>query len=252
MEASNSNLLENWANYVILVSYVFFAVALLIVLVHEIRIMMTANEKDRYDYVNHHEIKYFWYAIIAFIAGFSLFLTTVVMPLIEVDREIKLFVGLFLMAVFVIISYMVLSNLVQTLYPRFLESRLVRIRNKVRISSAGNRMRKLSSEEGSVHLDAGQLAEHKSDIHSIEYDVWLDEKTGEKRIEKYMTYEHAEKCDECGYYTLRIDREEVLKQPGDKETGILVEHYQCHYCNHREAKEVVIASLSSNVVGATG
>lgn len=245
MENSTS-FISTWNSYFILGAYVCLGIALLIVLFHEIRIMMTANEKDRYEYVNQHEIRYFWYAIIAVIAGVSLYFSAVITPKVPVDNSLKVYVSLFFLAGFIVITYLILSNTVRILYPKFLEGRLMRIRNKPRKSSAGNIMRKLSHEEGEVHLEGSQLAEHKSDIHSVEYDVWLDEKTGEKRVEKYMAYQHAEKCGECGFYTMKIDSEEIVKQPSVQESGVLVEHYRCSYCKHREAREVVIAALSSN------
>ena len=251
MENTDTSFIGNWDSYFILGSYVCFGIALLIILFHEARIMTTAQGKKRYDYVNQHEIRFFWYAIIALIAGGALYLTAVVTPLIQVDDFLKIFVGVFFLAGFVVVSYLVLSSMVRILYPRFLENRLMRIRNKPRISSAGNKMKKLSSEEGAVHLEESQLAEHTSEIHSIEYDVWLDEKTGEKKVEKYLTYQHADKCGECGFYTMKIDSEEIVKKPTHQETGLLVEHYRCSYCKHREAKEVAIAALSSNVGGGS-
>jgi hypothetical protein len=247
MENTATTFFETWDSYLILASYVCFGLALFIIFLHEARILMTSNEKKRYDYVNEHEIRYFWYAIIAFIAGVSLYLSAVITPIVPVDSSLKVYVSLFFLAGFVVIAYLILSSLVKILYPRFLENRLMRIRNKPRVSSAGNKMRKLSTEEGAVHLEDSQLAEHKSEIHSVEYDVWMDEKTGEKRVEKYMAYQHAEKCGECGFYTMKIDTEEIVKQPTATEEGILLEHYRCSYCKHREAREVPIASLSSNV-----
>lgn len=252
MENTATSFFETWDSYLILASYVCFGLVILIILLHEARIMMTSNEKDRYDYVNEHEIRYFWYAIIAFIAGVSLYLSAVITPIVPVDNSLKVYVSIFFLAGFVVIAYLILSGIVRVLYPRFLENRLMRIRNKPRVSSAGNKMRKLTLEEGSVHLEDSQLAEHKSDIHSVEYDVWLDEKTGEKRVEKYMAYKHAEKCSECDYYTLKIDTEEIVKQPTAQEEGILLEHYRCSYCKHREAREVPIAALSSNVKTSEG
>ena len=251
MENTATSFIETWDSYLILGSYVFFGIALLIILFHEVKIMMTSNLKDRYDYVNQHEIRYFWYAIIAFIAGLSLYLSAVVTPRVPIDDSLKVYVSIFFLAGIIVVSYMILSSLVRILYPKFLENRLMRIRNTPRTSSAGNKMRKLSAEEGSVHLEQGQLAEHKSEIHSVEYDVWLDEKTGEKSVEKYMAYQHAEKCSECGFYTMTINTEEIVKQPSEQDEGILLEHYRCSYCKHREAREVPIAALSSNVKGAT-
>jgi hypothetical protein len=250
MENTATSFLETWDSYMILGSYVCFGIALLIILFHEVKIVMTSNEKDRYDYVNEHEIRYFWYAVIAFIAGVSLYFSAVITPLVPIDNSMKVYVSIFFLGGFVVIAYLILSGMIRVLYPRFLENRLMRIRNKPRVSLAGNTMRKLSAEEGAVHLEEDQLAEHKSEIHSVEYDVWLDEKTGEKKVEKYMAYQHAEKCGECGFYTMKIDTEEVVKSPSLQGEGVLLEHYRCSYCKHREAREVPIAALSSNVKGA--
>lgn len=250
MKTSATDFMGTWGNYVIQFSFACFGLAILIIIVHEIRIMTMSNYKSRYDYVNQHEIRFFWYAIIAFIAGASLFLTATISPVIEVDSFLKPFVDLFFLAGFVVVSYYSLSHLVRTLYPRFLDNRLLRIRNKSRLSSAGNRMRKLSQEEGAVHLEAGGYTDVGNAVHSIEYDVWVDEKTGEKKIEKYFVYQHADKCEECGYYTMMVASEEITKQPNFQEPGILVKHYRCTYCHHREARQVAIAPTSTNLAGA--
>lgn len=247
MESSAHQFIETWDHYLILGSYVLFGIAVLIFIYHEVKLITISDNKERYDYVNLHEVKFFWYAILSALIGVALFGTAKVTPLIPVDDSQKLYVSIFFLAGSFVIAYSLLSGLIRVLYPRFLESRLRGIRNKPRKSSTGNVMRKLSDEEGSVHLESDQLHQHQSEIHSVEYDVWLDEKTGEKKVEKYMPYEHAEKCGECGYYTMRIASEEIEKQPTQTESGLLLEHFRCSYCKHREAREVVIATLSSNV-----
>lgn len=246
METSGTTFFEAYNSYLITGSYVCIGLAVLIILFHEAKVMMTSNEKDRYDYVNLHEIKVFWYAIIAFIAGISLYLSAMITPVVPVDSSLKMYVSVFFLAGFVVISYMILSSMVRILYPRFLENRLTRIRNKPRKSAAGNVMRKLSEAEEAVHLEAHEAAQQESEIHSVEYDIWVDDKTGEKRIEKYMAYQHNEKCDECGFYTMKVNSEEIEKEPSQAEAGLLIKHYKCSYCNHREAREVVIAALASN------
>ena len=106
-------------------------------------------------------------------------------------------------------------------------------------------MRKLDESEENHHLDAGQMAEE--DVHSVDYDVWLDDKTGYKKIEKYYAYQHAEECAECGYYTMKIEREEIERAPTQTEEGLLLKHFHCSYCKHREQREEVIAKLADNV-----
>ena len=54
-------------------------------------------------------------------------------------------------------------------------------------------------------------------------------------------------CPECGYVTFRLRTEEIAQEPTDDAPGVLVKHYRCTYCSHREARESVIARLSENV-----
>ena len=225
----------------------FLAVAILILLYHEMRTFMVKNPKDRYDYVNMNEIRFFWYAVIAIIAAVALYLNKVLAPMIPVSASALPYVRLFFLAGFSVVAYLVFASGVRLLYPPVVERRLKRIRNTPRISPAGNVMRKLSEEEESVHLDNSEIDEQASTIHSAEYDVWLDEKTGFKLVEKYMGYQHAEKCGECGFLTMKIHSEEVTRKPSSSEEALLIKHYRCSYCKHREAREAVIAKLSSNI-----
>ena len=50
-------------------------------------------------------------------------------------------------------------------------------------------MRKLKESEEEAHLEASQFNEQK-EIHSVDYDVWLDEVTGYKKVEKYISFQH--------------------------------------------------------------
>jgi phage-related holin len=233
-------------HYLFIGSYCFLGLTLLIIIFHEFKVMSISDQKEKYDYVNSHEIKYFRFGVITFLIAVGCFLVAEVTPTLPVSDSNKTFISIFFLIVFGTIAYVTLTSIVGIVYPKLLEGRLKRIRNKPRKSSAGNVMRKLSDQEGSVHLEADQLSLHKSEIHSAEYDVWIDDKTGEKKIDKYMAYQHAEKCGECGYYTMKIDTEEIEKQPTQNEDGLLLEHYKCSYCKHREAREVVISALGKN------
>lgn len=230
----------------VLGAIVCLVIAFLIFIYHEIRASMVKNAKEKYDYVTTHEIRHFWYSVIAFIASAALYLNKIVGHLLPVDPELLIYVRMLFFAAFSVVAYLLLAGIVRILYPRVIERRLKRIRNKPRISPAGNVMRKLKEEEESVHLEQSEIDEQASQIHSAEYDVWIDEKTGFKQVEKYMGYQHSEKCGECGFYTMKIHSEEITRKPAVSEEGLLVKHYRCSYCKHREAREVVIAQLSSN------
>jgi hypothetical protein len=229
-------------------AYACAAIAGLILLYHEFRIFQIKDYKKKYDYVNLHEIRYFWYAVMSLILGVALYLNSMAATIstsIFGNIETWFYVRTFLTVSFIVVAYFVFYSLVRIYYPRFVEKRLDKLRNKPRISPAGNPMRKLKEAEEEAHLEASQFQEQK-EVHAVEYDVWLDEKTGHKIIEKYHAYQHAIECSECGYVTMRIASEEIAEAPSDSRQGVLVKHYKCTYCGHREAKEAVLAALSEN------
>ncbi|MFZ6009172.1 MAG: hypothetical protein ACOYXT_02395 [Bacteroidota bacterium] len=244
---TNANSFALWDQSMSISAFVCLSIAILILIYHEFKIFQIKDYKEKYDYVNLHEIKYFWYAVVALILSAGLYANSVFTSWIISNGMHWFYVRIFLTAGFTVIAYIIFFSLVRIYYPRYVEKRLNKLRNAPRISPAGNPMRKLREDEEEAHLEEGQVAEQNSEIHSIDYDVWIDEKTGYKKIEKYNAYQHAEECSECGYVTMKLDREEILKSPTQQENGLLIKHFKCSYCNHREAREAIVAKLSHNV-----
>ena len=235
-----------WDRYMDIAAISCIAIGILIFLYHEYRVLQIKDYKEKYDYVNLHEVRYFWYAILALIFALAFFSNSVKTEKILEGGPLWFYVRLFITVCFIVIFYFVFYSMVRIYYPKSVEKRLVKLRNTPRISPDGNQMRKLDESEEDSHLDATQIAEEEN-IHSVDYDVWLDDKTGYKKVEKYNSYLHAELCSECGFYTFKIDKEEIETKPTADEPGLLLKHYKCSYCNHREAREVKLAKLSSNV-----
>lgn len=246
MEIESAFVLE-WDRYMDLGAIASVIIAVLILLYHEFKVLQIKDFKEKYDYVNLNEVRFFWFSVLAIVVGLGFFANSFATEKILTHGILWFYVRLFITASFVVIGYFVFYSMVRIYYPRSVEKRLVKLRNKPRISPAGNEMRKLSEEEEDAHLDAQQIAEEASAVHSVDYDVWLDEKTGFKKIEKYESYLHAEQCPNCGFYTFKIVKEEVAEKPSETQPGLLVKHYQCDYCNHREARETKLSSLANNV-----
>ena len=55
----------------------------------------------------------------------------------------------------------------------------------------------LSEDEEDVHLKEGMQAEEN--VFSIDYDVWIDEKSAEIKIEQYQGHLIALQCGNCGF-----------------------------------------------------
>lgn len=241
---TGTDFLGLWEKYTFIGSVVCVVIGVLILLYHEYKVLQLKDLKEKYDYVNQFEIRYFWYAVIAFIVAVAVYGNTLMTMKIVKDGMRWFYVRLFITACFGIIGYIVCFSLVRIYYPRLLERRLTRLRNAPRTSPEGNVMRKLTKSEGDHHLE-GELRS-AGEIHTVDYDVWIDDKTGYTKIEKYPVYQHAEECSECGYYTLKIDQEEIEQAPTANEEGKLLTHYECSYCGHREQREITVAKLSAN------
>jgi DNA-directed RNA polymerase subunit RPC12/RpoP len=232
-----------WDFYMFAGAAAFAILAVALFLFYEFRLFLIKDPKEKYDFVNLNEIRYFWYAVLLLIVAAGFLGNTVFTERATAHGLLWFYVRLFITVSFGIIFYFIFSNVVHIYYPRSVERRLQKIRNKPRISPAGNVMRKLSDEEEKTHLEEVGANE----VHSVEYDVWVDEQTGFRKIEKYSSYQHAEECPECGYVTLRIATEEVEQRPTVTDEGLLVKHYKCTYCGHRERREVVLSRITENV-----
>ncbi|HET7178836.1 MAG TPA: hypothetical protein VFI14_03890 [Chryseosolibacter sp.] len=243
---NHSEFIGSWDQYMTTGAYVCIGIAVLIFLYHEYRIFLMKDYKAKYDYVNLNEIRFFWYSVIALILAAAFYANSIGTKMIFSDVTVWFYVRIFMTASFAVVAYFIFYSVVRIYYPRYVEKRLNKLRHTPRISPAGNVMRKLKEKEEEAHLEP-ELFKEQKEVHSVDYDVWLDEKTGYKKVEKYHAYQHTEECPECGYVTFRLRNEEIAVQPTEMSSGVLVKHYRCTYCSHREARESVIAPLSENV-----
>ena len=223
-----SPFLVAWHNGVLLGAIFMVAAGLLFYMFHNLRVSMISDYHLKYNYINTYEIKNYKRVYYCFgVAG------ALAINLYQMDkmREVELwfFVRLFMgIAGGTLIGY-VAHLVLEYYYPTRLDKKLKKWRFMPRINpNNGSKMRLLSEEEEDVHLEQGMIAEEN--VFSIDYDVWIDEKTGDVIIEKYEGRLQALKCNSCGFHTMRIVKEEVTKAPTTTEVGELVKNYQCSYC----------------------
>ena len=237
----------DWNYYMFLGTGIFASATLIIFLIYEFRLFSIKDFKEQYDFVTLKEIKFFWYTVITGIIA-ATFISNTFMTAWIVTKGWKWLSGrLFFTVCLAVLTYFIFFSLLRIYYPRYMERRLTRLRLKPRVSPTGNAMRRLSETEEDAHLEDEQIAQEGHEPHSVDYDVWIDEKTGFKKVEKYYPYQHAIECPDCGYVTMKIHHEEVSTIPTLTEPGLLSKHYRCTFCSHRERKEVHIAKLSDNV-----
>jgi hypothetical protein len=217
-----------WHNGMFLGAIFMVAAGLLFYLFHSLRVSMITDYHLKYNYINSHEIGNYKRVYYCFGVAVALAINLYQMDKMK-EVELWFFVRLFMgIAGGTLVGY-VAHLVLEYYYPTRLDKKLKKWRFMPRVNpSNGNKMRLLSEEEEDVHLQEGMIAEEN--VFSIDYDVWIDEKTGDVIIEKYEGRLQALKCNSCGFHTMRIIKEEVTKVPTETEVGELVKNYQCSYC----------------------
>ena len=118
----------SWNNMAHNSAYACWALGILVVVGYLVRLSSVADNKDKYDFINRHEVKVLWYAALILIVGGCLFFNG---NIIEITT-IMMFVRVFLTGMMGIIAALIVQNLLKFYYPFFIEKRL-----KVRVVPDG-------------------------------------------------------------------------------------------------------------------
>ncbi|MBL7857489.1 MAG: hypothetical protein JNM57_07355 [Cyclobacteriaceae bacterium] len=220
------------------------AIGILIYLIHKLKVASIKDYKGKYDYINRKEIKnYEWIFICIAISAAMVINRYGMDKLYEV--EIWFFVRLFIsIAGGTLVGY-VSFLILEFYYPKVINKKLTKWRYMPRVNpKTGKKMRLLAEHEEDVHLDSGMKAEE--DVFSIDYDVWYDESSGDVLIEKYQGHLQALKCNNCGFFTMKVVREEITRQATATAPGELIKHYECSYCKSIRATAFKISTMEAD------
>ena len=228
---------------------VLLLLGIVIVLTYFLRLALIKKPKKRYDFINQNEIKAFrmggLFIIIALVLlmddlvsfQFEKYLTSEQFDIIEFSPLIG---GFFVVFIFGVLFYSGLRSVLNIYYPNYLGKRLEVIRFKPRTSAkTGNKMRLLNEEEEDVHLTEAMQEDEES--LKYDYDVWLDDETGDVQIEKYDMHTNAIICPECNYRTFKTIDEKLINTTKGEE--VLMREFECSYCGHNESKNFKVSHL---------
>ncbi|HEX5172147.1 MAG TPA: hypothetical protein VFW11_23385 [Cyclobacteriaceae bacterium] len=236
---SSSPFLAFWNYAMVVGAGIMIISGIVIYIVHKVRVAAISDYKAKYDYLNTQEIKNYKYVFLCFGIAALLLINLYGSGSLN-EMGVWFFVRFFMSiaggTLVAYVSYLILDYY----YPTVLNRKLRRWRYMPRESKTGRKMRLLGEEEEDVHLEEGMQAEES--VFSIDYDVWVDESSGEVKIEKYPGHLQALKCNSCGFYTMRVVREEITSQPTDNSPGELIKHYQCKYCKSIRATAFKIST----------
>ncbi len=241
--------LNVWHTIMIIGAIGFFVMAIVQFVVHKVKIASLKHPKDKYDYIRSNEIRNYKRVFIFLSIPVACVINTYGMGSIKfhpVWFGVRIFISL---AGALLVGYTALLIL-QYYYPTQMHKKLKKLRYVPRINPEnGNEMRLLGEHEEDVHLEEGMQAEEN--IFSVDYDVWVDESTGYTKIEKYPGHLEALQCNNCGFYTMKVVREEIIQPPTPEVDGELIKHYQCEYCKSIRATQFHIVRDSHAAYAAS-
>jgi hypothetical protein len=235
--------LEGWHMAMVIGAMVMMLVGIGIYIMHNLRVMAIRNYKQKYDYINTKEIRQYKLVFICFGLAAMMAINLYGQGKVHVMGLwffIRLFISVAGGTLVFYISYLILEYY----YPTILHRKLKKWRYMPRVSKTGAQMRLLGEEEEDVHLEEGMKAEEN--VFSMDYDVWIDEGSGEVLVEKYRGHLEALECGSCGFYTMRVIREEITRQPSPTVSGELIKHYQCSYCGAVRATSFNISTKEAD------
>jgi hypothetical protein len=222
--------MDSWNTVMSIGAVVSVALGVLVYLIYELRISLISGYKEKHDFLNSNEIRWFKYSFFLFGVAAAFMINTYGKDRFA-EFGIWFYVRIFFSIAGATLIVYVASLILDYYYPTKLNAKLRKWRYMPRTNpKTGNKMRLLSEDEEDVHLNEGMQAEEN--IFSIDYDVWLDEKTGDLMIEKYQGHLTALRCLNCGFYTMRVINEEIIETHEDGSPKELVKDYKCSYCKN--------------------
>ena len=223
-------------------SFGFILLLVINQMVYFVLLMSKTNRSDKYKFAAHNEVKYLKRTANLFSIAIFFYLFGLISGCLGLAQSYEfIFVAFMAFMITFMIGYGFTMYL-QYYYPFVLEKRLRAIRFKKLKSSSGNYMKLLNELEEDEFMSDEMIA--LEDASEADFDVWIDEVSGEKIIQKYDISEKALICSKCNFRTLKERKEKILKDASEFEEGFLERTYNCTYCNHRELKEVKILSWS--------
>ncbi len=213
-------------------------VALVIILGYYMRLSSLKSLKAKFDLASEKEVSKLLAGNFSIAAGIFFIANTASESTVALSIFwffIRIFIALCFGTLYGYVAYLIFNYY----YPKRLHKKLHRLRYTPRVNpQTGNQMKLLSEEEEDAYLDEGMQAEEN--VFSVDYDVWIDEESGETTIEKYKGHLSALECDRCGFQTLRLSKEEVIHAATDTVDGELEKEYKCTYCGRIRRKTVKI------------
>lgn len=241
---------SDWQVALVEIGGICVLLAVLMVFFYEVRLHSIKGRSEKYKFASSRESRNLRAASVVMAIGVAFVSFYLISRALgHIQTYLYYFVGFFSVLISFVFGYGAWVTL-KYYYPFVLEKRLQRIRFRpMKSPKSGNPMRVLNESEEDAHLTEEMMREE--DSFTVDYDVWMDDATGYTVIEKYDTHYHAVVCPNCNFRTLKVQKEDIIREPTRGEAGMLQKYYKCSYCGYSEIKEERIPSWSEESQYAT-
>ena len=234
---------NGWHSAMLYIAPSTVVISILIYVAYKLKYVSKKEFKEKYDFVSKYELKFFMASHYVIAVGIFCICNTYSTETVKLSF-VWFFIRFFICVCIATLYGYVANLILQYYYPSKQHEKLRKLRYASRINpKSGNIMKLLSEEEEDAYLDEGMQAEE--DVFSVDYDVWIDTETGDTRIEKYEGRLSALKCDRCGFQTLKLEKEEIIKEMTEFEDGEILKHYKCSYCKRIKRKNIRLSKSKS-------
>jgi len=231
--------LDQWQQGMFIIAPASIILAILSYVIYKLIFGSLKDSKSKYDFIAQHEFKFYIASHILIAIAILCICNTYKQETVKLSLVwffVRFFIGLCIATLYGYIAQLVLKYY----YPKKQHAHMRKLRYKPRINPVnGNEMKLLSEEEEDAYLDEGMQAEEE--VFSVDYDVWIDTETGDTKIEKYEGRLTALQCDRCGFQTLRLNKEEIIKEANEENDGELLKEYKCSYCKRIRRKTIKLS-----------
>jgi preprotein translocase subunit SecG len=236
-------LADHWFEITEIAGLVFLVIAILMQLTYSIRLQSQKDRSEKYKFASKNEVKSLNRSTNVFAIAIFFFAFNVVAGWLGLAQMYQyIFVAFISFMISFVIGYGLWAYL-KYYYPFRLEKRLKKIRFKpLKSPKSGKSLRLLNEHEEDEHMTEEMIA--MEDALEADFDIWIDDESGEKIVQKYDIAEHMLVCPNCGFRTLKERSEEVILEPTETEDGKMERNYKCTYCGWVELKEARIPSWS--------
>ncbi|MDP4678898.1 MAG: hypothetical protein NWS46_00860 [Cyclobacteriaceae bacterium] len=245
MNAQFDIFIDHWHQIAIIWSQIALAIAGIVYGYYLLILTTKSTIGEKYKFISLNQVKYYWYTTLCLTLSFTFFLNAIIVQKHHTAHNFDLIVKTITSLLIGFLIGYVINKYLTVYYPFALDKKLSKLRFQTRISPKSKKaMRLLNEDEEDVQLSDEMITDEN--VFAYDYDVWIDDETGYKLIEKYEGNLHALICDKCRFRTLKEYKEEVEEAPTAHETGKIIKHYKCSYCGYTKDKLTKVAALASN------